>query len=483
MLIKFEKQGPKVWKAITDKYEPIDIFLVASTVTNKYHIVTEFIERVAEYNGEEFVDWLVKLLNDCVDEDRRPRAIIDSLPQLKEYIKKYFENTDFDYDQFVDLTKAKKDTILFMGPEIKQIIQLSGYLKIYSLISNNVNLKLGQKLHKEVYNILADEILNTKIIKKVYNVIQTKTFRYNLTDKYMWEYIKKTKGKDIGIHVVEIFNFIMNHILIICEEDKNPITYFVGVIDESVKWFLRSVYKGSIVYDDSISTEDIQGTHTDNLKTYSYNDTLGRLKGIAYEKIYELLHKQVAVLSDKESAVDDSLISFHTRASSIKYHSPLTESVVYPVLSKMTDIPYQHFKTLSPEHSTIIAVYIQSLFRKVFGGADYGTLFGLLNYYPLKSPSVGTTYKIKGVHEFLKVQNETKNFFGFDTKILPHTVMCHFIGKTSRIDFTDILTGTSLGGIALSKLESNMIQFFTLLFAGELDIKIDKMTKLMNADF
>jgi len=85
----------------------------------------------------------------------------------------------------------------------------------------------------------------------------------------MWQYIKNVQGKDIDSHVIDIFNFIMNHILILCEEDKNPITYFVGVIDESVKWFLRSVYKGSTIY-------DIQGINTDNLKTYSYNDTLGR---------------------------------------------------------------------------------------------------------------------------------------------------------------------------------------------------------------
>lgn len=482
-MIKFEKQAPKVWVIITDNYEPITLNLISSTVTNKYHIVTEFIERIAEHNGEEFIDWLITLLVNCQNEKRKPQVIIDSLAQLKKYVKSYFKSTDFDYDQFVDLSKAKKHTILFLGEEIYQIAQLSGYLKIYSLISNNEDLKLGQKLHKEVYNILADEILNTKIIKKIYNIIQTKTFRYNLTDRFMWEYIKKTKGKDIGIHVTEIFNFIMNHILIICEEDKNPITYFIGVIDESVKWFLRSVYKGSIVYDDSISTEDIQGTHTDNLKTYSYNDTLGRLKSIAYEKIYELLYKQVSILSNNEDATDDNLVRFHERASSIKYNSPLSETIVFPVLSQMTNIPFQHFRILSPEHTAVVSVYIQSLFRKVFGGADYGTMFSLLNYYPLKSPSVGTTYKIKSIHEFLKKQNETKNFFGFDTKILPHTVMCHFIGKTSRIDFTDILTGISLGGIPLSKLESDMIQFFTLYFGGELEKQIKQMTKLMNADF
>ena len=92
----------------------------------------------------------------------------------------------------------------------------------------------------------------------------------------------------------------MNHIIILCEENKNPITYFVGVIDESVKWFLRSVYKGTIVYDDEISTEDIHGTHINNLRSYSFNDTLGRLKSIAFEKIYEKLdHENIMTINDK----------------------------------------------------------------------------------------------------------------------------------------------------------------------------------------
>ena len=74
----------------------------------------------------------------------------------------------------------------------------------------------------------------------------------------------------------------------------------VYVIDESVKWFLRSVYKGTIVYDDEIATEDIHGTHINNLRTYSFNDTLGRLKGIAFEKIYEQLDQEnIMTINDK----------------------------------------------------------------------------------------------------------------------------------------------------------------------------------------
>jgi len=480
-LLTIKQDGPKEWSIITDKHEPIKLFLSPSSVTNKFFIVTKFIERVAEHCGEGFSDWFVDLLTKAQNEKTRPKVIIESLPQLKKFVDDYIDAKQFDYSQFVDETKVKKNSILFEPVEIEKIIRLSCYLKIYSVISNSENLKLGQKLHREIYNKLATDMVETEIVRKIYDVIKTKTFRYNLTDRFMWEYIKNVQGKDIGIHIIEIFNFIMNNILILCEEDKNPITYFVGVIDESVKWFLRSVYKGSIVYDDSISTEDIQGINTDNLKTYSYNDTLGRLKGIAYEKIYELLQRQ-STMTMENSEDDEYIVSFHERASSINYISPLCETLVFPILSKMTSIPYHHFKTLSPEHAAVISIYMQSLFRRVFG-TEYKNMFSLLNFYPMRSPSISTTYKIKSIHEYLNIQQETMNFYGFTTKILPHELLCHYVGRVSRVDFCDLLTGNKMGGIPLSKIEQDMIRFYTLLFAGKLEPQIAEMTKLMNADF
>ena len=482
-MLKIKQEGLKEWTIEVENHEPIKISLMSSSVTNKFHIVTKFIEGVSGCCGEEFDKWFMSFLKNCQNEDLRPKTVVDNIPQIKQFTDKYLAWRNVDFSKFVDESKVKKNSILFMPDEIEKIIKLSCYLKIYSFISNSENLRLGQTLHREVYNKIASEIVESDIVRKIYDVIKTKTFRYNLTDKFMWEYIKNVQGKDIGVHVIEIFNFIMNHILILCEEDKNPITYFVGVIDESVKWFLRSVYKGSIVYDDSISTEDIQGINTDNLKTYSYNDTLGRLKGIAYEKVYEILQRQTTTTTEENSGDEDqNTISFHERASSIQFVSPLCETVVYPVLSYMTQIPYHHFKTLSPEHASIISVYIQNLFRKVFK-TDYKDLFSLLNYFPTKSPSVGTTYKIKSIHEFIENQEHHKNFYGFNTKILPHDILCQFIGRVSRIDFCDILTGKKLGGIPLSKIEQSMIQFFTLYFAGKLQTEMDEMTRLMNADF
>jgi hypothetical protein len=481
-MLVFEQNNAKQWTIIFGE-EPISLELLPSSITNKFSIVTDFVSRVSKVCGEEFDIWFTSLLKTCEDPLVRPKIISENIPILKEFINKYLESTNLDYSIFVDESKSKKSSILFSADEIKRIIRLSSYLKLYCFIFNNKNLKLGQKVHKELYNKIASEITDSDVIYKIFNVVKTKTFKYSMSDKFMWDYIKTIQCKDIGVHVIEIFNFIMNNILILCEEDKNPITYFVGVIDESVKWFLRSVYKGSIVYDDSISTEDIQGINVDNLKTYSYNDTLGRLKQIAYDKIYEILEKQnLPQVNNNTNENDLFIIDFHNRISQSQYISPLCECLVYPILSKVTKIPYSHFKTLSAEHAAVLSVYTKELLSEVFRG-KYKTLFSYLDYYPLNPPSITTTYKIKNYEYYLDLKNEVKEFFGFATKKVPHAVLCNFIGRFSRIQLCNILDGKKLGGIALSKLETDMIHFFTYYFADQFDKEIKEMEVLMSKDF
>ena len=479
-MFKFEQTGPKEWNIINED-EVYQLALSPSSVTNKYFIVTDFITRLAEFHGEEFSKWFIDFFKNCIDENKRAATVTDNVDTIKNYVDKYLDEKEFNYNQFVDETKAKKNSILFRGPEIDKIIRLSCYLKVYSIISNSEKYSLGTQLHRTVYNKFINDVIKTDIISKIFDVIKTKTFRYKLTDKFMWEYIKTIQCKDIDIHIIEIFNFIMNNIIILCEEDKNPITYFVGVVDESVKWFLRSVYKGSIVYDDEISTEDIHGININNLVTYSYNDTLGRLKGIAFEKIYDQLEKENSIKMEKDDT-DQYIINFHNRLSTVSYISPLSSCLVFPILSKMTGITYVHFKTISSEHAAILSYYLNTLLQKVFK-TEYKNLFSLLDYYPISSPSVNTTYKIKAIYEYINLQDKYKNFFGFNTKLLPHKMLCHFIGRVSRINFTHLITGQKLPGIPLGKIEIDMIRFYTLYFSGKLNDKIVELTTKMNADF
>jgi len=481
-LIRFEQKEQKDWQILYDKTAVVNLNLVSSSITNKFSIITNFIEGISGTFEKKFDRWFLRLLSDYYKSgDLRFTLLMENVTELKSFVNGYIDFRNIDFSQFVDESKAKKSSILFTAEEIERIIKLSGYLKIYAVLSNTEGLKLDQKLHRKVYNELASEVINSDVVFKIFNVIKTKTFRYNLTDRYMWDYIKMIQCKSIDVHVIEIFNFIMNSILVLCEEDRNPITYFIGVIDESVKWFLRSVYKGSIIYDDSVSTEDIHGLNINNLKTYAYNDTLGRLKGIAYERIYELLEETSSITFGGDGS-DQTITEFQNRVSNIKYVSPLCECLVFPALSKLTSVPYSHFKTLSPEHAIVLSVYTQRLLTEAFVG-DYRNLLSLLNYYPSDSPSPVTTYKLKAVHDHINRQNQLKNFFGFNEKIVPYDILSYFVGRISRINFYNVWDGKRLVGIPLSKIELDMINFYTLLFAGKLEKQFEQMKKVMSTDF
>lgn len=480
-MLEFKKTAPKEWM-MTLNDEELKLSLKTSSVTNKFHIVTDFTESVNKLIGEEFEVWFFNFINNYKDENDI-KYLTDNVTQLKAYVDKYFDLENVDYSQFVDRSKVKKGTILFEPAEIKKILVASGYLKLYCFISIRSDIVISNFAHKTIYNMLIADIMGTDVVYKIFNIVKTKTFRYNLTDRYMWEYIKMIQCKSIDVHTVEIFNFIMNSILILCEENKNPITYFVGVVEESVKWFLRSVYKKTVVYDDSIATEDIHGLNVDNLKTYSYNDTLGRLKGIAYDYIYKEIDKITPLSVDQD--VDKNFSEFQSRVMSIEYISPLSDCLVFPILSRITNIPYFHFKTLSPEHSMVMSVYLQKLLLQVFKN-EYSDLFSMLNYYPTSQPAVATTYKIKNVNNatgFINVQDKTNNFFGFQTKMLPYKILSYFVGRTSRVNFFNIFDGKPYGGIPLSKIESNMVKFYTLLFSGQLDDKIRELADQVDLDF
>ncbi len=476
----------KILQVLNNDKEIATIGLVSSSITNKFFIITNFIENISK-TCKGFDEWFCDFLTEYSTTSERFLVVEKNIPLIKKYVDEYLKVRDIKLEKFVDESKAKKTSILFSVGEIEKIIKLSCYLKIYSLISNSDNLKLDSRLHKKIYNELASEILDKdcQVVSKIFNMISTKTFRYNLTDKYMWDYIKMIHCKTIDVHIIEIFNFIMNSILILCEEDKNPITYFSSVVQESINWFLRSVYKSQIIYDDTVSTEDIHGSTIDNLKTYTYNDTLGRLKGIAFEQIYDNLERSSVLLfsNNNENNSDQSIVDFQNRLGKIKFISPLCESLVYPVLSKVTSIPYIHFKTLTPDHAMVLSVYTQNLLRKTFDISEYKNLFSLLSYYPKKDIAVATTYKVKAMEEFIKISQSIDSFFGFSTKIMLDNLLGYFIGRISRVEFANIFDGNELAGVPLSRIELEMIQFYTMFFANKFEKEFDHMKELMFKDF
>lgn len=490
-MITIKNVEKKEWLVTdTENSEEIKLGLISSSVTNKFHIVVDFVERMIEANPE-FGTWFFGWLQDCGSRNpvKNSRSFSE-IDTVKQYVDSYLDELKLNLEQFVDASKAKKNSIFFTVVNIDSILRLSSYLKVYSFILNAMPMKVDPKTkvesfslypgttrHREIYNTLAHKVIASDVTSKIFDVIKTRTFKYNMSDKFMWEYIKTLHGKDMNVHIIETFNFIMNNIIILCEETKNPIVYFVSVIEESIKWFLKSVYRGTIVYDDTIATQDIHGIHVNNVMSFSYNDTLGRLKIIASNYTTKEMENdnRIKMLDENQRLID-----FVTVLKDIEWVSPLAQCMVYPLLSKITDVTYIHFNTLSPDHAAPITYYVHSLLRKVFKGSFRET-FNLLDYYPTKQPSTYTTYKIKDYDFFVHTFNKYKSFFGFSNTQVFFETLCFHVGRIARVNWKHLITCDNKdGGLPMAVIEREMIDFYVRYFSGNLSEEIKKLQELYN---
>jgi len=491
-MLSFFSDDKKIYTLTHDiesiEKKTIELNLISSSVTNKYNIITSFVESLSTKFGPEFDSWFVNFLQNFENNPEDRFNIMEaSIPEIKRFCSLYLASKEYDFSEFVSPKKSKKGTILFTEDEIYKIIQISMYLKIYSFIFNNSDFKFPHSIHKKIYNQLVSEVLCTDIVSKIFDIVKTKTYRYSITDKYMWEYVKMVQCKTIDMHVIELFNFITNSILVLCEEDRNPIIYFTTVIDESMKWFLRSIYKSSIIYEDSVSTENLNSLVISNLNTYCYNDTLGRLKGLAYENLYKKIENTFLIdfTDESVSRVDDKIVEIQDRLKNIQHVSPLAECLTYPILSKITKIPYEYFKTLSCGDSCVLSAYLFDIFKRIPElKNNYKNIFSILECYPTKQPSLSTTYTLKSVQKYINTFNESESvFFGFQTKILPYNILSFFVGRIIRTSFVNIETGTKLSTLQTSKFEEEFISLYHLIFSDNFSKELLLIEKQIRLDF
>lgn len=504
-MIKFTEIENKKYEIFNDDIEIAELELTnPSSISNKFFLITNFVEKMSEELGSEFDDWFTDLFselyeNTCsfckrtedsrcirvtqeyssdkkkkidlefikgecliikINEIRRKQLIMENINKIEYFVDKYIDKLNFDYSIFINENKIKKTSIVFNEKEIEKIIRLSSYLKLYSLISNSDNLKLDIRVHKEIFNKFLLNIDKT-IIENIFEIIRTKTFRYKQTDHFMWEYIKMIQCKEIETYIVEIFNFLMNNIMVLCQIDKNPITFFVTVVDTAIIWILRSVYKASIIYSDEITSEEIQNIRVNNLKSYSYNDTLGRIKIAAYEWVYRKFEDL-----DKENC-NQIISDFHNRTKLIKQESPLINFLVYPVLSDLTEIPYNYFRTFNFEQSLVLSSYLKSLLVKVFE-KNHKTLFNLLDCYPDPTGHVpiSTSYKVERAKEYINLFNSVNDFVSFNSSVAQIDLYSFIIGRTIRTKFRNMFTDEIIPKTNVDNLEKDIILFYTYYFAN-----------------
>lgn len=503
-MIKFSEIIPKrIYRIFYKKDVILDLELsTPSSISNKFELISGFVELISKTLGEEFDLWFfnffsslykhtcsychefndnsmckmsqkilknkkneIEIPEECeslaYNEKMRAQLIIDNIDKIKQYVDEYLDILKPDFSVFVNEDKIRKTSIVFNKDEIEKIMRLSSYFKLYSIIFNSENLKLDIRIHKKIFNMFL-EGTDKSIIEKIFEIIRTKTFKYKQSDQYMWEYIKMVQGKEIETYIIEIFNFLMNNIIVLCQMEKNPITFFVTVVDSAIVWILRSVYKASVIYSDEISSDDIQTIKINNLSSYSYNDTLGRIKILSYDWVYRKLEDDARLKPGIEC--DQVLTEFHNRLAKVTDESPLVTSLIYPLLSKLTNIPYRYFKTLNNEQSIILSAYMKHLLTRTFKD-QFKHLFKLLEAYPEKSVPVTTSYQLTYIEDYVNLYNDLQDYMGFDTCTYQADMYRYIIGRLARINFINLYTGSRVP-FDIKHVELDAIYYYTYYFAG-----------------
>ena len=254
------------------------------------------------------------------------------------------------------------------------------------------------------------------------------------------------------MHIFSIFNFLMNNILVTCDTKSNPIPYLISVIDESIKWILKNIYKDAIIYSDTINTQDtytVQGK--DNLESYSYNDTIGKLLITSYSIIEEIGIQEIE--------------KFKNTLNGLKEISLFANYITFPILSKVLDIPYRHFLTISVNNSYLLNILLFYYLPQEFKD-KYPMLSKMLLFYNKDKPILKTTYKIKNIQTFTKTMG---TFLSFKNNMAAYDFYSNVIGKLSRNMYSNFLNNQEIVNFPLAKLETNIIEFYNDYFDNRLE--------------
>lgn len=454
-MIKFKETGKRQYDimSIEGKTEEklVSLDLMFSPAINKYDKIYTVIEDCSEKLGKEFDDWFKKYITDFVESGFDYIVIKNNIPKIREFTEKYIDVLGIDFDDYINRDKISKSSIFFDEEEIKKIVLVSNYLKFYFTISHDNKMRLPTRFHKEIFKELVSPISDCDILFKLFKIVSSKIYKYHVTDAYMWEYIKMILCKTTDIYIVSTFNFIVNNILVVCEPESNPIPFLISVIDESIQWMLRGVYKDAVIYSDAINTEDVYSMQgKDNLKTYAYNDSIGRL----------VLNTYNALQGENISDVD-----FNEAVKSKSEASLFSTYITYPILCKVLEIPYRHFITIPVEHGHLLNILLHQILPKEFK-EKYPVIYKMLIHYNRERAIVKTTYKVKNMSHFT---DSLGTFLGFKNMNFVYHFYSEIVGKLARNTYVNFKTGKEITNFPLAKLEENIISFYNDYFDGRLD--------------
>jgi len=476
-----DKKEKTEWKLVlinkdTEEHKTLsDIKLLPSSLTNKFQVVADFFEEISVVMPS-FVYWYSAMLKRYIESGYNSEIVLEETPNIIKFASDYVDSKNVDFSSFVDYKKASKTSIIFNEEDIRELHIASTCLKIESIFCYDEKLKLTENAQKLVYNEFIKNCCEIGTTEKIYQMVRSKTYRSTITDRYMWEVIKMGVVETPQSYTIVMFNFLMKNLLSILDVTVNPVPFFVGVMTDSIRYMMISIYKDKIVYGEPFGNSgDIYGSsvNKDTLNVLCCNDVIES----ASRAGVELLEQEYGVVEDSFLEVTNTLDSLNRLSATMK-------SVILPIASKVLDIPYTYLLKASPKHVMLIGVLLHYCSRNIMD-VRFPVLTEFLIGCPRNRDSdiVRSSYKIKNPKDI--INDNTNKIFGINSITLRYKIASSVCGMliASKRDLCSIITGKEIPKINYSDLEMDVTTFYSEYYSGKLDPMFEKMKEKVDTFF
>ena len=461
--LRNNKKGKKFWNLTIDNpkldKEPmkIEVQLVQHSLSNRFEIVQDIFSEMNQLVPE-FSDFYFKLLTSYTKSGFDPQIPLKKAKSVVKFAKKYIDNKNIDFSQFVNKNKKTKTSIFFDEKDIYSIGVVSTCLKLYSIFYCDYYYRIPENILKEIFDIFMQDCKINGTVDKIFEVIKARTYRSTITDKYMWVLIKSTIQETPDTTVMSVFNFFISNLLSLLNIEQNPVHYLVKISDDAIKWLMSEIYKEKVLYDDNYADE-LNSTNASKDMFYNYccTDVINKYIKIALEKI-----------KIEFNMSDDEFVDFNERLDDIKYIDLSMKLFNIPLISKSFDIPFKHLLKSSPKHIALLSLLIYTLSKDTIV-KEYPILSNfLLTYSKIENFILfKSSYKIRNIDSI--IQNTTP-VFGVNSKKLKYELLSTIIGtlNSSKKNLYLLENGKKLNSITYFDLETDCIEFYTKLYSNKL---------------
>lgn len=476
MIILNKLEGKRKWDLVlvddlgNFQKNLLHLELKPATVANKFEIIGDLLSDMCT-KLPDFSDWFSDLILNYIDNDYNSEILLDEIDNFLNMSKRYIDTLGVNFGDFTRIEKTTKTSIIFYEEENKSIAISSTCLKLFSVFcydnQKDSKLALPGNAHRKMYEGLVAPCIKNGTATKMFQLIRSRIYRSSITDRYMWDLIKMAISETPESYVMKVFNFLMNNMLCTLAPDQNPIPFLVSIIDDSIRWLMRTVYKDRILYGEAFGgPDDIYGSSVskDSFYVYSCNDVVGKAAQIGMT----LLETEHLLTGEEFDQVRD-------RVDLLDVLTPPMKLLILPISSKVFEIPYKYLLTCPPKHALLMGIFLHYLSKDLLGDR-FPIINEFLISYPTDTKSLSTRslYKSRNLEFIL---NDPTPIFGFAAKDFKWDVMNSICGvlSVSKKNLVSVITGKQLRKMSFFNLEHDVVQFFTLLYSNQLDTIFEQM--------